>query len=106
MSDADDWIYVVDIEVDAEVEDGWNDWYDREHLPEILTCPGFLRGRRYVTGSGASRRYITVYVVTGPEVLSSDEFLERRGWGPYGDNLHFRTGVFKAVDVAQNSVSA
>lgn len=36
-------------------------WHSFEHVPERLTMPGFLAGKRYVAGSGAATRYLTVY---------------------------------------------
>lgn len=36
-------------------------WHSFEHVPERLTMPGFLAGKRYVAGRGAATRYLTVY---------------------------------------------
>ena len=34
-------------------EPDWTEWHDREHIPERLSIPGFLRLRRYVAlGAG------------------------------------------------------
>ncbi|HXG04754.1 MAG TPA: hypothetical protein VNO23_15230 [Candidatus Binatia bacterium] len=51
-------------------------WYARQHLPERLSVPGFLRGRRYAaTGGGTG--FFTLYEVRDHGVLSSAAYLER-----------------------------
>jgi hypothetical protein len=54
----------------------FNEWHTREHMPERLAVPGFLRGRRYVALRGAPR-YFNFYETDGPEVLQSPPYLER-----------------------------
>lgn len=58
-------------------------WHVREHIPERMSVPGFLRARRYVALSG-SPRYFNFYEVASPEVLQSPAYLERlntpSGW--------------------------
>jgi hypothetical protein len=51
-------------------------WYLREHLPDRLGIPGFLRGRRYRSTSGAPR-FMALYETRTPEVLQSPAYLER-----------------------------
>jgi len=51
-------------------------WYPRQHLPERLSVPGFLRGRRYRAVS-AELPYLTVYETEDAAVLSSAPYLER-----------------------------
>lgn len=51
-------------------------WFQTEHLVERLGVPGFLYGRRHEAISGANR-YFNLYVVEGPEVLTSKAYLER-----------------------------
>ena len=76
-------LMVVDVIVDPKVEEEWNVWYDQVHLPDILGCPGFIHAARYVCDEAGARRYLTVYEITGDEVLQSAEFSKRRGWGPF-----------------------
>jgi len=56
--------------------DDFNAWYRQQHLPERLSVPGFLRGRRYENTSGAPR-YFTLYETSEAAVLSSSPYLER-----------------------------
>ncbi len=66
--------------VDPAQEDGFNDWYTHEHLPERIALPGFLRARRYVAdvgrvGERSPGRYFTIYETTSVAALSSAEYL-------------------------------
>jgi hypothetical protein len=64
------------MDVDPVGLDDFNAWYRRQHLPERLSVPGFLRGRRYeITGTGP--RYFTLYETVDAAVLSSAPYLER-----------------------------
>ncbi|KAI0327386.1 hypothetical protein GY45DRAFT_1327613 [Cubamyces sp. BRFM 1775] len=45
---------IVEIDVKPEDEDGFNRWYDEEHIPMIAKVPGWVRSRRFVLSqSGA-----------------------------------------------------
>jgi hypothetical protein len=60
----------------------FTDWHTREHVPERIAGPGFLRGRRYSAVSG-SPKYFTLYeteaVETGCPDLLSPEALSAHG---------------------------
>jgi hypothetical protein len=64
------------MDVDAAGRDDFNGWYRRQHLPERLSVPGFLRGRRYQTG-GTGPKYFTLYETANAAVLSSAPYMER-----------------------------
>ncbi|HXG14724.1 MAG TPA: hypothetical protein VNK50_00670 [Calidithermus sp.] len=51
-------------------------WYARQHLPERLSVPGFLRGRRYAAVADGPA-FFTLYETRDPGVLSSAAYLER-----------------------------
>lgn len=51
-------------------------WHTREHLPERLAIPGFLRGSRWVAASG-SPRYLVMYEVREIATLDSPEYRQR-----------------------------
>ena len=53
-----------------------DDWHSREHLPERLAIPGFLRSTRWIATEGAPR-YLIVYEVADLAVLTSDAYLAR-----------------------------
>jgi hypothetical protein len=52
------------------------EWHHREHMPERVGIPGFLRGRRYVAARGAPE-FFTLYEATGTDVLAGPHYLER-----------------------------
>ncbi|MEM0988965.1 MAG: hypothetical protein AAGK00_08785 [Pseudomonadota bacterium] len=57
-------------------EEKYEAWYRDEHLPERLSIPGFVRGRRW-RAEGHSPEYFTYYEVTDPSVLTSEAYLDR-----------------------------
>ncbi|MDX6752082.1 DUF4286 family protein [Geminicoccaceae bacterium 1502E] len=63
-----------DIEPGAEA--AFHDWHSREHLPERMAVPGFLRARRYEAVTGGPR-YFNDYLVESRDVLTSPAYLER-----------------------------
>jgi hypothetical protein len=51
-------------------------WHVREHIPERVSLPGFLRGRRYAS-QDASPAYFNFYETEGSHVLTSDAYKAR-----------------------------
>lgn len=51
-------------------------WHVREHIPERVGLPGFLRGRRYVSHD-ALPKYFNFYEADSVETLSSPAYRER-----------------------------
>ena len=87
-------LLIVEAMIDPSVEDGWNQWYDDVHLPEIVACPGFRSGQRYVSDGEQGRTYVAVYELDGSDALKSAEFASRRGWGPFGNQVKFKTRLY------------
>jgi len=56
-------------EVDPDIEDDFNEWYFREHIPERTMVPGLNRGRRYRAETG-SPRYMAFYEAASMAVLT------------------------------------
>ena len=52
------------------------EWHNREHVPERLSIPGFLRGRRWMAIEGAPE-FFTLYETASPQVHISAGYLER-----------------------------
>jgi hypothetical protein len=65
----------TDIAPEAERE--FNEWYNTEHIPQLLGVPGFLSGRRYQAVEGEPK-YLALYDLTDAEVLKSDAFRQVR----------------------------
>ena len=51
-------------------------WHTREHMPERLSIPGFLRGTRWIADTG-SPRYLVIYEVRDVNVLTGADYLQR-----------------------------
>jgi hypothetical protein len=62
--------------ITAEGEAEYWRWHDREHIPERIGVPGFLRGRRY-RSLERSLDYLDLYEVEDPETLRSAPYLAR-----------------------------
>jgi hypothetical protein len=63
--------------IDPKYEEEFNAWYNTEHLPELLTLPGFLDAARYVATRGGPK-YLAVYELTSVEAVRSPEFNARK----------------------------
>jgi len=66
-------LLLVMIDIDPAHEEGFNRWYEEEHLPERLQCEGFLSARRYVSVEGAPK-YLAIYELEDPEVLDREAY--------------------------------
>jgi hypothetical protein len=51
-------------------------WHGREHMPERLGIPGFLRGRRYVALAG-SPEYFNLYETASARTVTGADYLAR-----------------------------
>jgi len=60
----------------AEAEADFVAWHMREHIPERVGVPGFLRGRRYVAERGMPK-YFNFYETETPETLVAPAYLAR-----------------------------
>lgn len=75
-----EYLFVVQLDVPAEVEDAFNRLYDEEHVPTLLTIAGVSNARRYklVEGDfGDMPRYLTLYDVESPDIPESQEWQKK-----------------------------
>ncbi|MFO1312440.1 MAG: hypothetical protein U1F41_10305 [Burkholderiales bacterium] len=54
-----------------------DEWHTREHFPERVAIPGFLRAQRWVAQGATSPRYFVSYEVRDTGVLTSAAYRER-----------------------------
>ncbi len=40
-------LLMVFVDIDTEQDADFNDWYNQEHVADLLALPGFLNGARY-----------------------------------------------------------
>lgn len=83
-------LLLVMIGVDARHEDELNRWYDEEHFPERMVCPGFRNGRRFTAVQGTPK-YLATYDLDSAEVLRSEAYLRIATRTPWTERLsvHF-----------------
>jgi hypothetical protein len=62
----------------ADAEDEFNAWYDEEHVPDRLTVPGILNGRRYRAAEANGPRYLACYDLEDVSTLRRPEYLRLR----------------------------
>ena len=86
MTNLGPYLLIVTAEIDADVEDAWNEWYDKVHLPAALACPGVMSGTRYVSQgeaskidhggrtTGSEKIYTTIYQIEGMDTIQTPEF--------------------------------
>ncbi|MBS0247590.1 MAG: hypothetical protein JSR61_13305, partial [Proteobacteria bacterium] len=63
-------------DITPEGRDNFIEWHNREHIPERVGIPGFLRGRRYVADYGTPA-YYTLYEAADQAVLTGAVYLDR-----------------------------
>ena len=62
-------------DVTPEQDAEYNEWHANEHVPERLSVPGMLWGRRYRRVDGAAApHYLTVYGMRDAKVLESEAY--------------------------------
>jgi hypothetical protein len=55
-------------------ETAFNAWYDTEHIPALARVPGVLSARRFRAGSTSGAKYVALYHLTSPEVITGPEW--------------------------------
>ena len=79
-------VMIALMEPTPENEEEFNDWYDTEHFPERIACPGFLTGARLVCIEGWPR-YAALYDLDGFDVFKSPEYLSFSGKRPWSKRV-------------------
>lgn len=75
-------------------EDDFNQWYENQHLPDVVAVPGFVSGERFACVGEGPHKYMAIYEIETddlPAVLA--EFGKRPGTElmPVSDALDFGT---------------
>lgn len=61
-------------DIDADYRLSYQEWHNCEHIPERVSIPGFVEGRRYRAVAGGPM-FFMCYVTRDPGVLSSEAYL-------------------------------
>lgn len=102
-------ICVVSVDIDREVEDGFNAWYD-QHQREVVECPGWVRATRYRCLDGEPR-YMAVYEIEqrdlgafGPVSTWSPQMqrIQQAGYEEYWPHIEsYRARTYEFVSEAR-----
>ena len=84
-------IYLARMDVAHGHEDLFNEVYNSEHIPAFSKVPGVKRIKRYATPNRSEPRYLAVYEVEHPGVLSSPEWLTARETGRWPSQVRPHT---------------
>ena len=67
-------------------ESEYNDWYNRQHIPDVLNVPGFVSGQRFRLADtqmsrdgGRAHRYLAIYEIETDDLASTLKELRARG---------------------------
>ena len=78
-------IFLIYTDIDPQHEDEFNDWYNTEHLAELLTVPGILAAARYEAVKGGPK-YLAAYELASTDVLQTPAF-KNRPRTPWGERV-------------------
>jgi len=63
-------IFMVYVDIDAQHAQEFNEWYNKEHLPELLSVPGILSAARYEAVKGGPQ-YLACYELESVAVMQT-----------------------------------
>jgi hypothetical protein len=69
------------MDVPAEIDRDFNEWYNTIYIPNYEKVPGVIRGRRYRAVTGTPT-YLTLYEFEHPKVSESKEWATQQGASP------------------------
>jgi hypothetical protein len=85
------YVFVVGHDVPENRHEEFNAWYNTEHIPALLSVPGFIGVRRFklaekpiVQRGGSVSEYLTLWDVEGESALTSDAFMKAAN-SPWSD---------------------
>ena len=73
---------MVYVDIDTQHVQEFNDWYNKEHLPELLSVPGILSAARYEAVKGGPK-YLACYELESVAIMQTPAFTNRprTPWG-------------------------
>ena len=82
-----EWINVVTVDIDPTYAEGFSRWYNDVHVPEILSCPGWLANRRYECLDGEPR-FLAIYdLEDDTRPFGSKQWASAVGWDEYVEHI-------------------
>ena len=68
-------LFIVLLDIPAGIEEDFNHWYNEEHIPQLLSLPGFLNAARYSAVKGGPK-YMACYELQTPEAMNTPEYID------------------------------
>src|SRR5947199_699618 len=81
-------IFMVYVDIDAQHVQEFNEWYNTEHLPELLSVPGILSAARYEAVKGGPQD-LACYELESVAVMQTPA-VTNRPRTPWGESLAVR----------------
>ena len=88
------YLYVVQMDIPAELEAEFNRIYDTDHVPTILKVPGVRSCRRYRLERSTNERmprYLAIYEVDKAEIINSPAWTEASDLGEWKPKIRPHT---------------
>ncbi len=81
-------LIVLSNPISAAQEDEYNEWYDRQHIPDVLSLPGFVAAQRLrladtQIGENNPHKYLALYEIETDDLKAT--LAELMDW--FGDNM-------------------
>lgn len=90
-------LMVVEATVEPDREQEFNRWYDEEHLPQCVGCPGFIRGARYRSTDDQGPKYLAVYLLEDESAIESPELAAIRGFGRLDPYVTYERRLYRPI---------
>ena len=89
MTDEGRLLFAISVDIDPEVEDEWNEWYNSAHLPTVVGCPLYVAACRYKLEreTAGMPRYWAVYEIESKEALRTPELQAIAGFGRFEPHI-------------------
>ena len=76
-------LYFVHLDIDPDHEGEFNERYEAEHIPAMLTVPGVTSAVRYETGESEVQRYLAIYGFDESGITETSRWKEASGVGQW-----------------------
>ena len=85
-----DYLYLVQVDIPAELEDDFNRIYDTQHVPNISNAPGVRGCTRYRLDSAdveGVARYAAIYEIDAPDIPQTAAWKAESEKGDWPDKI-------------------
>jgi hypothetical protein len=90
-------ISVVSVDVDSTIEKEFNKWYDEVHVPEVLACPGWVSGARYMSTQG-DPKYLAIYEMETEDAMWTPQLQSIKGFGEFWKDVEsYHSRVYRRI---------